>query len=142
MAFHSARQHVGGNSLSWLLKDLDLAGVKGSVLSSTDGLVMSWSESVSREDAEKISAAVSSQVSVGKALAQYVGGGVRQLLVECEGGFVLMSAATTNSVLLVLTDPTADIGAVTHRMNELAARVGRELAAGPRRVADDGPERS
>lgn len=124
------------NRLAWLLDDLDLAGVRFAVLLSDDGLRLAHSAGISRDDAERFAAAASGLRSLGKALGEFCGApgnAVRQNMTEYDDGMVLITAAGPSSLLGVATTSDVDVALVAHRMNELAARVGRELGTAPRR---------
>ncbi|MFC4372871.1 roadblock/LC7 domain-containing protein [Nocardia halotolerans] len=131
----------GTNHLAWLLEDLALEGVRFAVLLSEDGLRVAHSGDISKDDAERFAAAASGLRSLGKALGEFCGGHatpVRQNMTEYEQGMIMITAAGAGSLLGVATTSTVDLALVAHRMNELAARVGRELGAAPRR---GGPHR-
>ncbi|MFE7135460.1 roadblock/LC7 domain-containing protein [Streptomyces sp. NPDC057638] len=128
--------------LVWLLDQLVSPGVVSATLAATDGLVLSHTDGISRDDAEALAAAVSGLWSLGRAQSHLVGGGLRQQLLEYDGGMLLLSAAGEQTALAVVTGPAheVEVDVVAHRMNELAAQVGPILSAPPRRA--DGPGRS
>lgn len=124
------------NRLAWLLDDLELDGVRFSVLLSDDGLRVAHSPGITRDEAERFAAAASGLRSLGKALGEFCGGQgnpVRQNMTEYEDGMILITAAGAGTQLGVATSSEVDLALVAHRMNELAARVGRELGTAPRR---------
>lgn len=124
------------NRLAWLLDDLELDGVRFSVLLSDDGLRVAHSPGITRDEAERFAAAASGLRSLGKALGEFCGGPgtpVRQNMTEYEDGMILITAAGAGTQLGVATSSEVDLALVAHRMNELAARVGRELGTAPRR---------
>ncbi|MGW6421740.1 roadblock/LC7 domain-containing protein [Nocardia sp. NPDC055053] len=124
------------NRLAWLLDDLELDGVRFSVLLSDDGLRVAHSAGITRDEAERFAAAASGLRSLGKALGEFCGGPgnpVRQNMTEYDDGMILITAAGAGTQLGVATSSEVDLALVAHRMNELAARVGRELGTAPRR---------
>ncbi|MFD4428453.1 roadblock/LC7 domain-containing protein [Nocardia sp. NPDC058497] len=124
------------NRLAWLLDDLELDGVRFSVLLSDDGLRVAHSPGITRDEAERFAAAASGLRSLGKALGEFCGGPgnpVRQNMTEYDDGMILITAAGAGTQLGVATSSDVDLALVAHRMNELAARVGRELGTAPRR---------
>lgn len=126
----------GTNRLAWLLDELELDGVRFTVLLSEDGLRVANSRGISKDDAERFAAAASGLRSLGKALGEFCGGHanpVRQNMTEYAEGMILITAAGAGSLLGVATTNDVDLALVAHRMNELAARVGRELGSAPRR---------
>jgi predicted regulator of Ras-like GTPase activity (Roadblock/LC7/MglB family) len=127
------------NRLAWMLKDLDTPGVRFAVLLSEDGLRIAHSEGISKDNAERFAAAASGLRSLGKALGEFCGGAgnsVRQNMTEYEEGMIFITAAGEGAVLGVSTTTEIDVGLIAHRLNELAARVGRELGTAPRRRVD------
>jgi predicted regulator of Ras-like GTPase activity (Roadblock/LC7/MglB family) len=129
------------NRLGWMLKDLDLPGVRFSVLLSDDGLRIAHSAGVGKDDADRFAAAASGLRSLGKALAEFCGGvdnGVRQNMTEYDRGMIFITAAGEGALLGISTTPDIDIGLVAHRLNELAGRVGHELGSRPRPRLDGG----
>ncbi|MBW0271597.1 dynein regulation protein LC7 [Nocardia sp. MH4] len=124
------------NRLAWLLDDLELDGVRFAVLLSDDGLRLAHSAGITRDEAERFAAAASGLRSLGKALGEFcgtAGNPVRQNMTEYEEGMVLITAGGAGTLLGVATTSDVDLALVAHRMNELAARVGRELGTAPRR---------
>ncbi|MFF2082911.1 roadblock/LC7 domain-containing protein [Nocardia sp. NPDC058176] len=123
------------NRLAWLLDDLELAGVRFTVLLSDDGLRVAHSSAISRDEAERFAAAASGLRSLGRALGEFCGGPgnlIRQTMTEYDEGMILITAAGAGTLLGVATTSEVDLALVAHRMNELAARVGRELGVPPR----------
>ncbi|MFC4127678.1 roadblock/LC7 domain-containing protein [Nocardia rhizosphaerae] len=123
------------NRLAWLLDGLALDGVRFSVLLSDDGLRMAHSPGITRDEAERFAAAASGLRSLGKALGEFCGApgnAVRQNMTEYEDGMILITSAGAGTHLGVATTTDVDLALVAHRMNELAARVGRELGTAPR----------
>lgn len=127
------------NKLGWLLEDLSVPGVRFAVLLSDDGLRIANSAGISRDDAERFSAAASGLRSLGKALGEFCGGletGLRQNMTEYDDGMIFITAAGDGALLGVSTTGEIDVSLIAHRMNELAARVGHELGSMSHRRAD------
>jgi predicted regulator of Ras-like GTPase activity (Roadblock/LC7/MglB family) len=123
------------NKLSWTLDELNVPGVRFSVLLSEDGLRIAHAGDISVDDAERFSAAASGLRSLGKALGEFCGSTdtVRQNMTEYDGGMIFITAAGQGALLGVSTTVEVDVSLVAHRMNELAVRVGRELGSLPRK---------
>ncbi|WP_330231678.1 roadblock/LC7 domain-containing protein [Nocardia sp. NBC_00508] len=127
------------NKLGWLLEDLNVSGVRFAVLLSDDGLRIAHSTGITRDEAERFSAAASGLRSLGKALGEFCGdatNGVRQNMTEYDQGMLLITAAGEGALLGVATTTDIDVALIAHRMNELAGRVGHELGSQPRRRVD------
>jgi predicted regulator of Ras-like GTPase activity (Roadblock/LC7/MglB family) len=129
------------NPLGFLL-DNELGGLDGVVLAAlvtSDGLLSSRTKNVSQETAEKLAAASTALRGTALALGEESQcGGVRQVLVEMDGGLCVVMGAGTNMLLLTLTGPDADIGTITHAMVQLAGRDGHEMTAAQRAAGEFG----
>jgi predicted regulator of Ras-like GTPase activity (Roadblock/LC7/MglB family) len=122
-------------SLNWLLDELQdrVPWVRQVIVLSSDGLLISRSSSVARDDAEHLSAVASGLQSLARGAGRHVGGGaVRQTLVELENSFFVVTAGSTGTCLAVLADAQADLGTLVYEMNLLVRRVGNNLSSQPR----------
>ncbi|QXJ24318.1 roadblock/LC7 domain-containing protein [Actinomadura graeca] len=121
--------------LGWLLDDLvdRVPQVRKVVVLSRDGLVMGASRGVGREDAEYLAALAAGfhSLAIG-ARPQLDSGGIRQTLVEMEGGLFFVVPAGANSCLALLSDVGANAGLVAYEMTMLVKRVGKQLSTGLR----------
>lgn len=130
------------NRLGWLLDDLaNMPEVRFVVLLAADGMCVARSESVDRDDADKVAASTSGFHSIAVALAPYCGdgnNGLRQVVAEFDEGFLFVKTAGENTLLAVSTTELVDAQVVTHRMNGLAERVGEELRSPARHQGGEG----
>ncbi|SEC21586.1 Predicted regulator of Ras-like GTPase activity, Roadblock/LC7/MglB family [Streptomyces misionensis] len=133
------------NRLGWMLNDLaNMPEARFVVLLAADGMSMAYSESVDRDTADSVAASASGFHSIGVALAPFCGGkdnGLRQVVGEFDDGYLFVKTAGANTLLAVATTAFADAGVVTHRMNELAGRLGEELASPARHHGGEGGAR-
>ena len=121
--------------LAWLLDDLAdrVADFRRAVILSRDGLLIAASDDLSREDAEHLSAVAAAVQSLAAGTGdRFESGGVRQTIVELEGGIFFVIAAGEGSCLAALCPPEADAGTVAYEMAMLAKRARPHLAALPR----------
>ncbi|MFG2923352.1 roadblock/LC7 domain-containing protein [Streptomyces sp. NPDC048305] len=133
----SGRASSRPGELDWLLDDLvaRVTEIRHAVVLSNDGLAVGASDALSREDAEHLAAVASGFNSLAKGTGRHFGvGGVRQTMVEMDGGFLFVVAAGDGSCLTVLSTALADIGLVAYEMARLVKRVGEHLAT-PVRLA-------
>ncbi|MBZ4020066.1 roadblock/LC7 domain-containing protein [Streptomyces purpurogeneiscleroticus] len=123
--------------LDWLLADLTarVPAVTGAVLASSDG-VMRHRHGLGHDDADRLSAITTGMCSLGGGLAtiQQNFGGVEQVIVQGEGGYLFVSRAGVNGVLGVLTDKSADVGMVGYEIAMLVKSVRGHLGT-PSRIA-------
>lgn len=126
------------SELSWLLDDLAnrVAGVRHAVLLSADGLTMGGSEGLTREDTEHLAAIAAGSHSLAMGAGRHFAmGGVRQTIIELEGGFLFVTAAGQGARLAVLAAGDSELGLITYEMALLVRRVGEHLTALPRGAA-------
>lgn len=133
----SDNEALGG--LDWMLDDLTrrMPGVNRAVVLSTDGLLISRSNALSRDDAEHLSAVAAGLQSLARGSGHHFSGGaVQQTVVEMERLFLVVTAAGSGACLAVLAESDADLGRVVYEMNLLVKRVGRYLSTKPRSDLD------
>ncbi|WP_405801621.1 roadblock/LC7 domain-containing protein [Streptomyces sp. NBC_01506] len=118
--------------LSWMLAGaLEIPGALHAVLVSRDGLQMSRTADIGRDDADKVAAAASGLQSLSRTVAFFCGdSGVqwRQTLIEFTGGWVFLIAAGDGAYLAVAASSDVDMGAITFRMQQLVGQLGKELS--------------
>ena len=119
-------------TLTWLLDDLveRVPPVRQAVVLSADGLLLGASATLSREDAEHLSAMAAGFQSLAKGAGRHFRAGpVRQTVVEMESAFLLVTAAGQGACLAVLASSDADLGLVAYEMAMLITRVGQTMDA-------------
>ncbi|MGH8867764.1 MAG: roadblock/LC7 domain-containing protein [Actinomycetes bacterium] len=115
---------------AWLVNDFAerVAGVSHAVVVSADGLLVAMSHGFPRDRADQLAAIAAGLVSLTQGAAYcFMGGQVRQTVVEMEGGFLFVMAMGDGSSLAVLASPTCDIGVVGYEMALLVVRAGEIL---------------
>lgn len=116
--------------LSWLVSGFAdrVAGVTSSLVVTSDGLPLAASARLDRATADQLSAIASGLVSLTAGAARCLSaGGVRQIIVELEAGFLFVQAISDGSALAVLARAGADLGLVGYEMGLLVERVGDSL---------------
>ena len=135
MAANAADAGIPARDLAWLLDDLSgrLADFRRAVILSRDGLLIAASQDLSREDAEHLSAVAAAMQSLAAGTGdRFQAGGVRQTIIELEGGLFFVTAAGEGSCLAALCPADADAGTVAYEMAMLTKRARPHLAALPR----------
>ncbi|MFD3545174.1 roadblock/LC7 domain-containing protein [Streptomyces sp. NPDC058655] len=120
----------GPGELDWLLDDLvvRVREVRHAVVLSNDGLAVGASSALNREDAEHLAAVASGFHSLAKGAGRHFhAGGVRQTMVEMDGGLLVVAAAGDGSCLAVLSGAGADLGLIAYEMARLVKQVGEHL---------------
>jgi predicted regulator of Ras-like GTPase activity (Roadblock/LC7/MglB family) len=127
-----------GQELSWLLDDLAsrVDDIQQAVILSRDGLTVAASQSLTREDAEHLSALAAGVQSLARGAGEHFSlGEVRQTIIELEQAFLFVTAAGHGSCLAVMCPANANAGLVAYEMAMLVKRAGPHLAAQPRLTA-------
>lgn len=113
-----------------------VANVRHAVVLSEDGLVVSKSTSIPRDEAERLAATASGLMSLGRGICnEFQGGSVLQALIEMKDGFFILTDAGAGAHLAVLTSSAADVGVVAFEMNMLVDSLAEQFTVAPR-----GPE--
>jgi uncharacterized protein len=124
-------------TFNWLLESFttSTAGVVEAVAVSSDGLLMAMSGNRDRANAERLAAVVSGVISLsGGAAHWYSLGALNRVIMDLANGYVLMTAISSGSVLGVVADRSANVGAVAYEMTLFASRAGGVLS--PRLIVE------
>ena len=124
-----------GPDLGWLLDDLGnrVQHLRQAVILSRDGLTVAASKSLSRDDAEHLSALAAGVQSLAKGAGAHFGaGGVQQIIIELEQAFLFVTTAGHGACLAVLCSSKADPATIAYEMAMLVQKAGPLLAAQPR----------
>ena len=124
-------------TFNWLLDSFTsgTAGVLEAVAVSSDGLLMAMSATRDRANAERLAAVVSGITSLsGGAAHWYSLGGLNRVIVDMAGGYLLITSISAGSVLGVIADRSANLGAVAYEMTLFASRAGGALS--PRLIVE------
>ncbi|PZT70289.1 roadblock/LC7 domain-containing protein [Streptomyces sp. SW4] len=124
------------DDLSWMLDSaLEIPGALHAVLISADGLLMARTKDFDKDDADRVAAAMSGVQSLSRTLGFFCEDPHqrwRQTLVEFDGGWVFLISAGEGAYLGVSASPDVDMADITFRMQQLVARLGKELTTPPR----------
>lgn len=103
-----------------------------------DGLKLCWSEHLTLDLADQLSAICSGIQALAQGASMEFGdgtGGVRQSMTEFHGGLLFIVEAGAGAHLAVVAGEDADPGVVGHQMMELVEQIGDHLRAEPRTEA-------
>ena len=117
-------------NFNWLLSSFveGTSGVTHAVAVSSDGLLMAMSSSIDRATAEQLSAIIAGMTSLGDSTARCFGlGGLDQVIIAMQGGFLFVSSVSDGSSLGVLASRGCDIGSVGYQIGLLVERAGSVL---------------
>ena len=126
----SLTTNVDAASLNWLLQNFvtKVPGVVDAAVVSSDGLLMAMSPGIGRAGGDQLAAVAAGLTSMTQGAARcFGGGGVNQIVVELDEGFMLFMAISDGSSFAVLATKQCDTGLVAYEMTMLARRVGAVL---------------
>lgn len=118
------------HQFGWLVNDFAdrVPGVAHAVVVSADGLLLTASARLPIDRADQLAAVASGLVSLTQGAARcFDAGGVKETIVEMDGGIMLLMSIGDGSALAVLASPLCDIGQVAYEMTLLVDRVGQIL---------------
>src|SRR5438445_11882323 len=129
--------------VDWLRDRLvgQVAGARYAIVLSDDGLVISQSKEIDREDAERLAAIATGQQSLARGVGDvFGGGGVLQIIVELANFWLFISAAGHGTHLAVLADQEVDAEVMAEAMHTLVRQVGQHLGTQARVAPQAGEE--
>jgi predicted regulator of Ras-like GTPase activity (Roadblock/LC7/MglB family) len=122
---------------NWMLGNFvrQTDGVIDAVAVSSDGLIMAKSDGLDRTSADQLAAIVSGITGLARGASRRFGfSGLRLVMIEMNGGFLVVSAVSDGSCFGVLLEDVCDIGLVGYEMSVLAERTAAVLT--PQLVAE------
>jgi uncharacterized protein len=125
-------------NLTWLLNDLAtrVPEVEQVLTLSRDGLALDASDSLTREDAERLAAIAAGFQSLAKGTAEYLQAATtRQVIVDMAGKYLFITSAGKYGALAVVASGKAEMGLVAYEMAVLARKVGEHILAARRVMA-------
>lgn len=130
--------------LDWLLDGLvaQVAGTRHAIVLSDDGLVVSQSDTIDRNDAERLAAIATGHQSLARGVDDlFDGGAVRQVIVELSDLWLFITTAGRGTHLAVVASQDVDAEVMAVAMHTLIQQVGRKLGTehrSPRAFGDGG----
>ncbi len=115
---------------NWLLGRFatETAGVNEAIAVSSDGLLVAMSSNLTRADADRLAAITSAITSLANGAARvYDLGGTNKVIIDLDGGYLLVSAISPGSALGVLASKDANLGNLAYDMAMFANRAGAVL---------------
>ncbi len=122
---------------NWLLANFvqNTDGVTDAVAVSSDGLLMATSDGLERVGADQLAAIVSGITGLARGASRRFGfAGLRLVMIEMIGGFLVVSAVSDGTCFGVLLAENCDVGLVGYEMSVLAERTAGVLS--PQLVAE------
>ena len=135
--YGQAQLSAEAKTFNWLLDSFTsgTAGVIEAIAVSSDGLLMAMSAIKDRPNAERLAAVVSGLTSLaGGAASWYRLGALNRVIIDMAEGYLLITSISAGSVLGVIADRSANLGAVAYEMTLFANKAGGALT--PRLIVE------
>jgi uncharacterized protein len=126
----TAPASTSAQRFNWLLANFvrDTDGVLDAVAVSSDGLLLAKSGGLDRIAADQLAAIVSGITGLARGASRRFGfSGLRLVMIEMNGGFLVVSAVSDGSCFGVLLDERCDVGLVAYEMSVLGERTANVL---------------
>ncbi|SCD37904.1 roadblock/LC7 domain-containing protein [Streptomyces sp. OspMP-M43] len=124
--------------ISWMIADLQkLQGVRSALVVASDGMLITHSDGIGRDMAERLAASVSGMVALGMAARECFDHlALSQIAYEFEGAMLLVTSVgqARNALIAALTEPGADVGVVGDALVSLAPSIAAQLDVADRSV--------
>lgn len=121
--------------LDWLIDSLvhRTPSIAHAILVSADGMPMASSQEFPPDRADQLAAITSGLTSLTQGAARcFAAGQVQQMVVEMDGGYLVLMSVGEGSSLAALASPDCDLGQVGYEMQLLIARVATALTPAAR----------
>ncbi len=116
--------------LGFLLDDFlrRVTGATHAIVVSTDGLLVAVSSGIDRTTGDQLAAVTSGITSLTQGAARFfAAGGVRQVIIEMDLGYLFVMSVGEGSSLAVVTSTAVDIGLVAYEMAVLVGQAREAL---------------
>lgn len=120
----------GSADMDWLVARFadTIDSVEQVVVVSSDGLPLATSAGVPRDTADRLAAVASGMIGLAYGSAGRFGGGsVSNVIIEMEHRWLFVTGIRDGSLMCVVSDASADIGAIGYEMAVFAERAGEVL---------------
>ncbi|WP_028659293.1 roadblock/LC7 domain-containing protein [Nocardioides insulae] len=121
--------------LDWLVEGLTqrTPDIAHAILVSAEGLPMASSSGFPSDRADQLSAITSGLTSLTQGAARcFSAGAVQQMVIEMDGGYLVVMQVGEGSSLAALASPECDLGQVGYQMQLLIAQVATALTPATR----------
>ena len=116
---------------AWLLTRFaqDTAGVVDAITVSSDGLLMAVARTSDRSSSDRLSAIVSGIASLAAGAGSSYGlGSLNKVIVDTQGGYLVVMAMSAGALLGVVADRGASLGTVAYEMALFVNRTSANLS--------------
>jgi predicted regulator of Ras-like GTPase activity (Roadblock/LC7/MglB family) len=125
-------QHISteAQQFNWLLNQFagNTPQVIDAIAVSSDGLLVAMSSTLQRADADRLAAITSAIVSLANGAGRVYNMGLpNRIIIDLDGGYLLVSSISVGSALGVLAAKSANLGRLAYEIAMFANRAGEVL---------------
>ena len=116
---------------NWLLSQFaaNTSEVKDAIAVSSDGLLIAVSNRLDRSNADRLAAITAAIMSLANGAARvYDMGSPNKIIIDLDGGYLLVSAISSGATLGVLASRAANLGNIAYEMVVFANRAGAMIS--------------
>ncbi len=132
MTVHASRQLSSeAQQFNWLVNQFagNTPEVIDAIAVSSDGLLIAVSQKLDRDNADRLAAITSAVLSLAHGAGSvYDLGNPNKVIIDLEGGYVLVSAISAGASLGVLASRAANLGNLAYEMAVFANRAGEVIS--------------
>ncbi|GAA1772207.1 roadblock/LC7 domain-containing protein [Luedemannella helvata] len=131
MTAHTEPLSSEAQQFNWLLSQfaVNTSEVIDAIAVSSDGLLIAMSHTLDRSNADRLAAITSAIISLAHGAARvYDMGSPNKVIIDLDGGYLLVSAISSGATLGVLASRAANLGNLAYEMAVFANRAGEFLS--------------
>jgi uncharacterized protein len=127
MTVHADHLSSEAQQFNWLLRQFatNTPEVVDAIAVSSDGLLIAMSQATNRADADRLAAITCAIISLAQGAARvYHLGSPNKVIIDLDGGYLLVTSIAAGSALGVLAGRSANLGNLAYEMALFANRAG------------------
>jgi predicted regulator of Ras-like GTPase activity (Roadblock/LC7/MglB family) len=131
MTPHTESLSSEAQRFNWLLSQFaaNTSEVIDAIAVSSDGLLIAMSNTLDRANADRLAAITSAIISLAHGAARvYDMGTPNKVIIDLDGGYLLVSAISSGATLGVLASRAANLGNLAYEMAVFANRAGEVIS--------------
>lgn len=131
MTAHTEPLSSEAQQFNWLLSQfaVNTSEVIDAIAVSSDGLLIAMSHTLDRSNADRLAAITSAIISLAHGAARvYDMGSPNKVIIDLDGGYLLVSAISAGATLGVLASRAANLGNLAYEMAVFSNRTGEFLS--------------
>jgi predicted regulator of Ras-like GTPase activity (Roadblock/LC7/MglB family) len=131
MTVHAEPLSTEAQQFNWLMSQFaaNTPEVSDAIAVSADGLLIAMSSKLDRAGADRLAAITSAMISLAQGAGRvYDLGAPNKVIIDLDGGYVLVSSISAGATLGVLASRSANLGNLAYEMALFANRAGEVIS--------------